>query len=358
MNFRIVFALLCLSTLTAATSNTLFSLLPATIPLASLLPFPLALPVALVAPMSWALPLLVGVKGAGLIGIGLGTGGFFGFTLAGLGTLGVKAALANAAALKLAGIGAAAVKTTAVASAAAAGAKAAAAGAKAAAVKVAEKKARIEPVVAGFSVRTVPAVKVIKAPLAPAPVIAGPLYPWKSLDAWKPAPYVPSGWDHSWTYTHPRYGFGYSRSSVELRRRRRNAGADGADATVEARTDSSEDDATTTDSAANVSPMALKDIFQYVSTYDTDRCVQRVVCELAAQPDLIGERGKEVAGFMVSLSAEDAMAPWIPYREAAVMGQKSDRDVCYRRYPTCEKSTETLVEIAKARLGEASAASS
>ncbi|KAG0444774.1 hypothetical protein HPB47_013393 [Ixodes persulcatus] len=335
MNFRVVFALLCLSTMTAATS-TLFSLLPATIPLTYLLPFPLALPVALVAPMSWALPLLVGLKGASLIGVGLGTGGFFGFTLAGLGAVGVKAALANAAALKLAGVGAAAVKTTAVAAAAAAGGKAAAKGAKAVVSKVAEKKARYEPV---------------------APVLEAPVDPWKSVDPWKPVPYLPSGWDHAWSYTHPRFGYGYSRSSVELRRRRRDV--DSTEETVEETTDASGDDATTTDATTMVSPMALKDIFQYVSTYDTDRCVQRVVCELAAQPDLIGERGKEVAGFMVSLSAEDAMAPWIPYREAAVVGQKSsDRDSCYTRYPTCEKSTETLVEIAKVRLSEASAPTS
>ncbi|KAG0411327.1 hypothetical protein HPB47_011555 [Ixodes persulcatus] len=297
MNFRVVFALLCLSTMTAATS-TLFSLLPATIPLTYLLPFPLALPVALVAPMSWALPLLVGLKGASLIGVGLGTGGFFGIHAG---------------------------------------------------------RSRSGGCQGSFGERCRPQVGWRWSGCAP--VLEAPVDPWKSVDPWKPVPYLPSGWDHAWSYTHPRFGYGYSRSSVELRRRRRDV--DSTEETVEETTDASGDDATTTDATTMVSPMALKDIFQYVSTYDTDRCVQRVVCELAAQPDLIGERGKEVAGFMVSLSAEDAMAPWIPYREAAVVGQKSsDRDSCYTRYPTCEKSTETLVEIAKVRLSEASAPTS
>ncbi|KAL1436773.1 hypothetical protein MTO96_049317 [Rhipicephalus appendiculatus] len=47
----------------------------------------------------------------------------------------------------------------------------------------------------------------------------------------------------------------------------------------------------------------------YVSTYDSERCVQRVVCEVAAEPSLAGPQGKSVAEFMTSPGARDHPGP-------------------------------------------------
>ncbi|XP_075721751.1 uncharacterized protein LOC142765071 [Rhipicephalus microplus] len=89
-----------------------------------------------------------------------------------------------------------------------------------------------------------------------------------------------------------------------------------------------------------MTPLMLKQIFAYVSGHDSERCVLRVVCEVAAEPNLAGPQGKTVAEFMTALSREDASAPWMPYRDAAIAGQESaDRWQCRERYPSCTTST-------------------
>ncbi|XP_064485509.1 uncharacterized protein LOC135397964 [Ornithodoros turicata] len=251
--------------------------LPSISSLFSALPFPLAFPLAVVAPLPWALPLLIGLKSAGLLGLGVATGGITGFGLASIGALGVKASLANAALLKLAGVGVAVKAKEAVSS------------------KIAQVKSKLA------------------APPAIVPVTAT-----KHVE---PAVLPPTGWEHALRYGHPELGYGFTRTMVQLRRRR-HIGAEAP----------------------------LREIFAYVNSYDKDRCVQRVLCEVAAEPHLIGDRGKTVADFMLSLEQE-ADAPWMPYREATLLGRTLDtRDVCYETYKTCDKSTESLVEIAKMRL--------
>lgn len=128
---------------------------------------------------------------------------------------------------------------------------------------------------------------------APLPLLKAaplPIRPWRAfslpVNAWKSLDHLPSGWDHSLSYGHPLYGYGYSRSAVELRRRRRTAAADAEKTEA-------------VPSPTTVSPEVLKDIFEYVSTYDVERCVQRVVCEVSAQPDIVGAQGKEVSQFMM-----------------------------------------------------------
>ncbi|KAL3174356.1 hypothetical protein MRX96_040944 [Rhipicephalus microplus] len=109
------------------------------------------------------------------------------------------------------------------------------------------------------------------------------------------------------------------------------------------------------DSNGNMTPLMRKQIFAYVSGHDSERCVLRVVCEVAAEPNLAGPQGKTVAEFMTALSQEDASAPWMPYRDAAIAGQESaNRSQCLERYPSCTKSTESLVEMARSRISQAS----
>ncbi|XP_049526251.1 uncharacterized protein LOC119457653 isoform X2 [Dermacentor silvarum] len=308
--------------------------------LTGLLPFPLALPLALVGPMPFALPLIVGLKGAGLLGLGVATGGAAGAGMAGLGAIGLKAALVNSAALKIAGLGAMTAKAKIVSAAAKAAAEA---GVKAIAHQAKSKIAAppavahvapvapVAPVVAAPTVRVVPqvTVKIIKKP----PVITArpvAVHPWRFTEA------LPTGWDHFMTYGHPYFGYGFTRSAIELRREAPSTNA-------------------ALDPAVGMNPQVLKSIFEYVASYDAERCVLRVVCEVAAQPSLAGPQGKNVAEFMTSLSKDDSGAPWIPYRDAAVTGQVSaNRKQCQERYPTCSQSTEALVELARTRIAQAS----
>ncbi|XP_072145234.1 uncharacterized protein [Dermacentor andersoni] len=338
LQFVLVGLLLCLYT--AQGTPPLFRWLPNlfTPPsLANLLPFPLALPLALVGPLPFALPLLVGLKGAGLVGVGFATGGAAGAGLAGLGALGLKAALINSAALKIAGLGAMTAKaklvTAAAKAAAEAGVKAVVQQAKSkiATAPVVARVAPAAPVVAAPTLPVVPAVtnvKIIKTP----PVITARPVP---VDPWKVGAALPAGWDHSIIYGHPFFGYGFTRSAIELRKRREAPVTDAA--------------------AAGMNPQMLKNIFEYVTSYDAERCVLRVVCEVAAQPSLAGPQGRNVADFMTSLSKDDSGAPWMPYRDAALTGHVSaDRTRCHERYPTCSQSTETLVKMAQTRIAQVS----
>ncbi|KAH6926352.1 hypothetical protein HPB50_017532 [Hyalomma asiaticum] len=387
MKLSVLFTGLLLSSYVAmGTPPSLFNLLTHLPPLSltSLLPFPLALPLAMLGPLPWVLPVLVGLKGGSLLGLGFATGGVAGVGLTGLGALGLKVALANLIALKAASLGAVAAKavTSAGASAAAgAGVKAIAAGAKS---KIATPViAPVPPVVAAPTLPLSPVVpaaitnvKVIKQ--APPTITSHPVPvgPWKLTAMW------PAGWDHSLTYGHPLFGYGLTRSAVDLRRtiltrnafnpacttalrlqRLRRRSIDESQATVATPSGRWRRDApapnTAQDAADDMSPQVLKNIFSYISSYDSERCVLRVVCEVAAEPSLAGPDGKSVADFMTSLSKEDSAAPWMPYRDAAVAGQASaDRQQCRKHYPTCTKSTDSLVEIARSRIAHASAAAS
>ncbi|KAH8027085.1 hypothetical protein HPB51_002030 [Rhipicephalus microplus] len=158
-------------------------------------------------------------------------------------------------------------------------------------------------------------VKVFK--VAPPRIAPRPL----PVEQWKLS--LPKGWDSSLSYGHPLYGYGFTRSAVELRKRREAVSSNAA-----------------FDSNGNMTPLMLKQIFAYVSGDDSERCVLRVVCEVAAEPNLAGPQGKTVAGFMTALSQEDASAPWMPYRDTAITGQESaDRRQCRERYPSCTTST-------------------
>ncbi|XP_054927570.1 uncharacterized protein [Dermacentor andersoni] len=385
LQFVLVGLLLCLYT--AQGTPPLFRWLPNlfTPPsLANLLPFPLALPLALVGPLPFALPLLVGLKGAGLVGVGFATGGAAGAGLAGLGALGLKAALINSAALKIAGLGAMTAKaklvTAAAKAAAEAGVKAVVQQAKSkiATAPVVARVAPAAPVVAAPTLPVVPAVtnvKIIKTP----PVITARPVP---VDPWKVGAALPAGWDHSIIYGHPFFGYGFTRSAIELRKlparnacptelihrrrlhrlRRRSLGDAEGQTTVVTPSGSAlsirarRREAPVTDAAAaGMNPQMLKNIFEYVTSYDAERCVLRVVCEVAAQPSLAGPQGRNVADFMTSLSKDDSGAPWMPYRDAALTGHVSaDRTRCHERYPTCSQSTETLVKMAQTRIAQVS----
>ncbi|KAH6926351.1 hypothetical protein HPB50_017531 [Hyalomma asiaticum] len=432
MKLSVLFTGLLLSSYVAmGTPPSLLNLLTHLPPLSltSLLPFPLALPLAMLGPLPWVLPLVVGLKGASLLGLGIATGGVAGFGLAGLGAVGVKlmplccqflvstasfflhpkVALANSVALKAATLGAAAAKakvTSAAASAAAkAGVKAIVGGAKS---KIATPVvAPVSPVVAappvplspvvpagklnlGFSFflstekckelldvnMAITNVKVIKQ--APPTITSHPV----PVDPWKLTAIWPAGWDHSFTYGYPLYGYGLTRSAIDLGRKVRTRYACNPECSASRRLlrlrrrsgDESQATAATPsgrwrrdapapnaalDGAGDMSPQMLKNVFSYISSYDSERCVLRVICEVAAEPSLAGPDGKSVADFMTSLSKEDSAAPWMPYRDAAVAGQASaDRQQCLKHYPTCTKSTESLVEIARFRIAHASQAAS
>ncbi|KAH7941639.1 hypothetical protein HPB49_015796 [Dermacentor silvarum] len=217
------------------------------------------------------------------------------------------AALINSAALKIAGLGAMAAKAKVTSAAA----KAAAEAGVNAIVYQAKSKlaasptvAHVAPVARVVAAPTVPAVpqvtvKIIKTP----PVITARPVP---VDPWKFAAALPTGWDHSMTYGHPYFGYGFTRSAIELRKRRE------APLTMAA-----------LDPALGINPQMLKNIFEYVTIYDAEHCVLRVVCEVAAQPSLAGPQGTNVTEFMTSLSEDDSGAPWNPYRDAALTGQIS-----------------------------------
>ncbi|XP_049526255.1 PPE family protein PPE2-like isoform X2 [Dermacentor silvarum] len=308
--------------------------------LTGLLPFPLALPLALVGPMPFALPVLVGLKAAGLLGLGVATGGAAGAGMAGLGAIGLKAALINSAALKIAGLGAMAAKakvTSAAAKAAAeAGVKAIVhqAKSKIAAPPAVAHVAPVAPVVAAPTVPVVPAVTTVKVIKTPPVITVRPV----PVNPWKFAAALPTGWDHSMTYGHPYFGYGFTRSAIELRKRREAPSTNAA-----------------LDPAVGMNPQVLKSIFEYVTSYDAERCVLRVVYEVAAKPSLAGPQGKNVAEFMASLSKDNSGTPWMPYRDAAATGQVSaNRKECQERYPTCSQSTEALVELAQTRIAQAS----
>nr|XP_037275563.1 uncharacterized protein LOC119168262 [Rhipicephalus microplus] len=310
----VVLGLLFSSYVASATmsASTLFGWLPSLFPLTNvfplnLLPFPLALPLAMVGPLPWVLPLAVGIKGATLLGLGFATGGVAGVGLAGLGAIGLKTAIANSAALKVSALGlmAAKAKVTSVA-----------------AQTVAQ--AGVKAIVA------ITNVKVFKS--APPRIAPRPL----PVEQWKLS--LPKGWDSSLSYGHPLYGYGFTRSAVELRKRRE----------------------------ADSSKRCLRLQWKHDTTYaEADirirertrlrkvRAASRLRGGSRAQPGWTAR--KDRGRVMTALSQEDASAPWMPYRDAAIAGQQSaNRSQCLERYPSCTKSTESLVEMARSRISQAS----
>ncbi|XP_049526260.1 uncharacterized protein LOC125946637 isoform X7 [Dermacentor silvarum] len=256
------------------------------------------------------------------------------------------AALINSAALKIAGLGAMAAKakvTSAAAKAAAeAGVKAIVhqAKSKIAAPPAVAHVAPVAPVVAAPTVPVVPAVTVkIIIPPQVITALPVPVHPWKFTAT------LPTGWAHFMTYGRPFFGYGFTRSAIELRIELRNS--------IRRREAPSTNAAL--DPAVGMNPQVLKSIFEYVTSYDAERCVLRVVYEVAAKPSLAGPQGKNVAEFMASLSKDNSGTPWMPYRDAAATGQVSaNRKECQERYPTCSQSTEALVELAQTRIAQAS----
>ncbi|XP_049526263.1 uncharacterized protein LOC119457654 isoform X4 [Dermacentor silvarum] len=160
--------------------------------------------------------------------------------------------------------------------------------------------AHVAPVVAASTVTVVPAVTKVKIVKTPPATTARPVppHPWAMTES------LPAGWDDFMKYKHPIFGYGFTRSAIELRKE--------APLTMAA-----------LDPALGIDPQMLKNIFEYVTIYDAEHCVLRVVCEVAAQPSLAGPQGTNVTEFMTSLSKDDSGAPWIPYRDAAVTGQIS-----------------------------------
>lgn len=95
---------------------------------------------------------------------------------------------------------------------------------------------------------------------------------------------------------------------------------------------------------------ALSSIFTYIQTYDSDRCVHRLVCELAVQPELAGTKFADVTQFMTSLPSDPA-APWMSYKNASATGSTSrNRTACRQHYNKCGRPTELLIETARRRL--------
>ncbi|XP_037575214.1 uncharacterized protein LOC119457652 isoform X2 [Dermacentor silvarum] len=247
-------------------------------------------------------------------------------------------ALINSSALKIAGLGA----MTAEAKNASAAAKDVAEAGVKAVVHQAKSKiaappavAHVAPVAPGVAEPTepvVPAVTKVKIVKTPPAITARPVpaHPWAMTES------LPAGWDDFMKYKHPIFGYGFTRSAIELRKHPPLTNA-------------------ALDPAVGMNPQVLKSISEYVTIYDVERCVLRVVCEVAALPSLAGPQGKNVAEFMTSLSKDDSVTPWIPYRDAAVTGQVSaNRKECQERYPTCSQSTEALVEMARTRIAQSS----
>ncbi|XP_022663761.1 uncharacterized protein LOC111251451 [Varroa destructor] len=96
---------------------------------------------------------------------------------------------------------------------------------------------------------------------------------------------------------------------------------------------------------------ALRRIFREIEEFDPDRCVLRVLCELAVDPTLAEDFGKDVMAFLKSLDNSDSTAPWVKFQKAIISGQLTQsRKACYRKYNGCAKPTKTFVVEARKRL--------
>lgn len=96
---------------------------------------------------------------------------------------------------------------------------------------------------------------------------------------------------------------------------------------------------------------ALETIFEYMQKLDTDKCVHRLMCELAVEPELAGSEFSDVTDFIKDLPSTDPSAAWMTFKNASDLGATArSRDICNDQFKECQRSTTSLIETAKKRL--------